>query len=83
MTTWRINIHRNLADAFLMLAMFFNPFGFDALFALTMRLTGSFLAADLIFYGISISFFILYFVFSRKAKSKSKKSDEKIIDIDL
>jgi len=67
-----------------MLAMFFNPFGFDALFALAMRLTGSFLAADLIFYGISISFFILYFIFSRKAKSKLKKAtEENIIDVDL
>jgi hypothetical protein len=50
----------------LMAATFFLPLGFDALFALTMRWTGSFWAADIIFYGISLSLFGLYFYLSKK-----------------
>jgi hypothetical protein len=49
-----------------MAATFFLPLGFDALFALTMRWTGSFWAADIIFYGISLSLFGLYFYLSKK-----------------
>lgn len=52
-------------NIFLMLALFVNPFGYDSLFAWTMKETGSFMAADLIFYGIAIIFFIAYFHLSR------------------
>lgn len=48
-----------------MLGLFVNPFGYDSLFAWTMKETGSFMAADLIFYGIAIIFFIAYFHLSR------------------
>lgn len=50
----------------LLLGTFFLPFGFDALFALIMRLTGSYWITDLIFYFISAVFFGLYFYFSGK-----------------
>ena len=54
-----------------MLAMFFNPFGFDALFALVMEWTGSYWITDLIFYGVSGCFFGLYF-FSTKLSQYEK-----------
>lgn len=43
-----------------MLAMFFLPFGYDALFKLIMDITGSYWAADIVFYCISGLFFIFY-----------------------
>jgi hypothetical protein len=51
-------------DIALMMAMFFLPFGYDALFALIMKVTGSYWGADLVFYFISTFFFTLYFYFS-------------------
>ncbi len=48
----------------LLLGSFFLPFGYDALFALIMRWTGSYWTTDLIFYFISVVFFGLYFYFS-------------------
>ena len=47
-----------------MLSMFFLPFGYDALFMLIMKLTGSYWAADVIFYLISASFLGFYFYYS-------------------
>jgi len=52
-------------NSYLMLALFVNPFGYDALFAWTMKQTGSFMTADLIFYGIAFMFFGLYFYLIR------------------
>jgi hypothetical protein len=54
-----------LRDVSLMLGMFFLPFGYDFLFKLIMEVTGSFWAADLIFYGISGSFFASYILLSK------------------
>ena len=48
-----------------MLGMFFLPFGYDFLFKLIMEVTGSFWVADLIFYGISGSFFACYILLSK------------------
>lgn len=45
----------------LMLAMFFNPVGFDVLFATIMRYTNSYWLTDIIFYGLSMFFFGLFF----------------------
>ena len=61
-TRKRLENYRQLA---LMLAMFFLPLGYDGLFALLMQLTGSFWITDLIFYGISASFFISYYLLSK------------------
>ncbi len=56
----RIN-REKLATISLILAMFFNPLGFDALFKVVMTLTGSYWTTDIIFYLISLSFLGLYF----------------------
>ncbi len=50
-----------------MLAMFFNPLGFDALFKLVMDWTDSFWITDILFYGVSLLFFGLYYIFRKKA----------------
>ena len=55
-----------VSTAMLMIATFFNPLGFDALFALVMRWTGSYWATDFGFYSMSLLFFGLYYNFSRK-----------------
>lgn len=53
-------------DTSLLLAMFFLPFGYDALFKVLMELTGSYWIADGIFYLISIFFWIMYILLSNK-----------------
>ena len=55
-----------IAQLCLVIGTFFNPFGFDFLFAFTTKFTGSYLLTDVIFYGVAISFFGLYYFFSRK-----------------
>jgi hypothetical protein len=66
---------KKLQTLTLILATFFNPLGFDALFALTMKLTGSYLVTDIIFYCISIFFFSLYWLLLRKDKQNAKTSN--------
>ena len=58
------------ATVCLMLATFFNPFGFDALFALIMKWTGSYWITDAIFYCLSACFFGLYFYLRKQVKTK-------------
>jgi hypothetical protein len=60
-----------LRETSLMLAMFFLPLGYDALFKLIMELTGSYWIADAIFYGISGSFFACYILLSRRLKASN------------
>lgn len=52
------------ATVSLMLATFFLPFGYDALFALIMKWTDSYWITDVIFYFISACFFGVYFYLS-------------------
>ncbi len=52
-------------NLYLIIALFVNPLGYEALFAWTMKQTGSFLMADLIFYGIAMLFFGVYFYLVR------------------
>jgi len=59
---------KKIATICLILATFFNPLGFDALFALVMSWTKSYLVTDIIFYCISMCFFFLYWIISRKNK---------------
>jgi hypothetical protein len=47
-----------------MLGMFFNPFGFDAIQIMLMKLTGSYLGANLVLYLLAAFCFGLYFFFS-------------------
>jgi hypothetical protein len=53
-------------DTSLMLAMFFLPLGYDALFKLMMELTGSYWGADVIFYSISGCFWLAYILLSKR-----------------
>ena len=59
----KINRQR-MATIFLMIAVFLNPFGYDALQALLIKLTGSFWSANLVLYFLAAFFFGLYFLFS-------------------
>ena len=52
-------------DASLMLAMFFLPFGYDALFKLIMDISGSYWIADVVFYSISGCFWLSYILLTR------------------
>ena len=62
-------------DTSLMLAMFFLPFGYDALFKLLMEVTGSYWVADIVFYFISGCFWLSYIFFSRTHSKKEKPKD--------
>jgi hypothetical protein len=53
-----------------MLGMFFNPFGFDVAFATVMSITGSYWITDAIFYIISISFYLSYYIVSKNENKK-------------
>jgi hypothetical protein len=57
----------------LMLATFFNPLGFDALFKAVMDWTGSYWTTDIIFYLTSLALFILYFYLVKKEKKDEKE----------
>lgn len=58
-----------VAKTCLVLGTFFNPLGFDAAFAFVTKLTGSYIVTDLIFYGVALLFFGLYFLLSRRSES--------------
>jgi hypothetical protein len=65
--------HRRLVlykDTSLMLAMFFLPLGYDALFKLMMEVTGSYWGADAIFYSISGCFWLSYILLTRHLNKK-------------
>lgn len=57
--------NQKLAVLCLMWAMFFLPFGYDALFKMIMDWTGSYWTTDLIFYCLSVVLFGLYFYYSK------------------
>jgi hypothetical protein len=61
----RVLRHTHTRNILLMLAMFFNPFGFDALFALVMEWTGSYWTTDFVFYCLSGLFFGLYYLHAK------------------
>jgi hypothetical protein len=63
-----IPLRKKMATASLILATFFNPLGFDALFALVMKWTSSYWITDIIFYTLSLSFFGLYYLLSISSK---------------
>jgi hypothetical protein len=60
-----------LRDMSLMLAMFFLPFGYDALFKLIMEITKSYWTTDIIFYVISGCFWLSYFLIDKIIKKKN------------
>ncbi len=62
---------------FLTIGLFVNPFGYDFLFYWLMKKTQSFIIADIIFYIISLSFFLLFLHYSNiNAKIYIKNSTE-------
>ena len=63
--TWRKTFQDNLSQIFLMLALFFNPFGFDAVQYFLILLTGSLWKANFVLYGIAGLFFGLYIYFRK------------------
>jgi hypothetical protein len=64
----RIVLYRDMS---LMLAMFFLPLGYDALFKLMMEVTGSYWGADIVFYSISASFWLSYILLTRHLTKKN------------
>jgi len=66
--TWRSKFLNNVSTACLMIAVFLNPLGFDALFKAVMNMTGSYWLTDLIFYGGALLFLGLYLLFKKLAK---------------
>ena len=67
-----LKVQRNLGTVCLLLATFFNPFGFDALFALIMRWTGSYWITDIIFYCLSALFFGAWWLLSHKKRKENE-----------
>jgi hypothetical protein len=62
---------KRLKTMALILATFFNPLGFDALFAVVTKWTGSFLITDILFYLASGFWFAIYFWISNIEKKRS------------
>lgn len=54
-----------LAIICLMFGMFFNPFGYDAIFKMILDATGSYWITVHVFYLIAAFFFGLYFLFGK------------------
>jgi hypothetical protein len=66
---WKRTFQDNLSQLFLMLALFFNPFGFDAVQYSLMLWTGSLWKANFILYCIAAVFFGFY-LYLRKLSKK-------------
>jgi hypothetical protein len=69
--TWRKIFLDNLSQWFLALALFFNPFGFDAVQYMLIKTTGSLWTANFVLYCIAGFFFGLYVIFRKKSKKES------------
>jgi hypothetical protein len=67
--TWKRTFQDNLSQLFLMLALFFNPFGFDAVQYALMLWTGSLWKANFILYCVAAVFFGFY-LYLRKLSKK-------------
>jgi len=67
--TWRRTFQDNLSQISLMLALFFNPFGFDAVQYSLMLWTGSLWKANFILYCVAAVFFGFY-LYLRKLSKK-------------
>jgi hypothetical protein len=65
---------KRLKTIALILATFFNPLGFDALFAIVTKWTGSYLITDILFYLASASFFALYFFLLKAERKNASKN---------
>ena len=65
---WGRKSQDNLSQIFLMIALFFNPFGFDAVQYALILWTGSLWKANFTLYCIAALFFGLYIYFRRLSK---------------
>jgi hypothetical protein len=78
---------KKIANHCLLWAMFFLPFGYDALFKLAMDITGSYWSADVIFYLIFLVLFSMYLYFSNtnpiKVAFKWKKKLIKMVKMKM
>jgi hypothetical protein len=70
--TWNETLKNNIATLCLMLAMFFNPFGFDIVQYFLIQLTGSLWKANAVLYCIAGLFFGFYILLRRKIKQNDK-----------
>jgi len=70
MNTWNKTLKQNLATICLMAAMFFNPFGFDAVQYWLFLKTGSLWRANFVLYCIAGLFFGLYILLRPKKEKR-------------
>jgi hypothetical protein len=63
-----------IKDLFLMLALFFNPFGFDAVQYSLILLTGDLWKANFVLYCIAGFFFGLYIYYTRLLNKENQKN---------
>lgn len=66
--------NQKLATVFLMIAMFLNPLGFDAIQMILIDLTESYWSANLVMYCLAVFFFGLYFFYSGNNPIKEIKN---------
>lgn len=64
--------HQRLHQLFLVLGAFFNPFGFDALWALVQHWTGSYWLTSFSFYLASATCFGLAWWLQRRARTRDQ-----------
>jgi len=60
----------SVQELVLALALFFNPLGYNELFAFIMKLTGSYWITSLIFYIIAGSLFGTFLLIKRRSNAK-------------
>ena len=68
-----------LREIALAIALFFNPLGYNELFALIMSLTSSYWITASIFYCLAGMFFVVYFILRSVEK---KRKDRRIIVVE-
>lgn len=76
----------NVRELILALALFFNPLGYNELFAFTMGLTGSYWTTSCIFYMLAGTLFATYLILKRKFPLKEdvqKLSEIEILERDF
>lgn len=69
---WKRPTNLTLATWSMMIALFFNPFGFDIVQIWLISLTGSLLGANLILYALAAAFFGLSLFFRWRFKMNQK-----------
>ena len=69
----------NMRELLLAMALFFNPLGYNELFATTMTITHSYWLTAATFYGLAMIFFTAYVIL----KVKSKKDQCKNINAEV